>query len=122
MRPPTRDRREAGGQEAGDGEGEACEAQAVAALRMSGVQDRPLLDSRLGLLARGLRSLARPLLDLNPLVAIAAEFTQRVVRFTKSLRLGNGLHPDTDIGPMINLKQLEDVHSRVTEAVREDVP
>ena len=50
--------------------------------------------------------------------AIAVEFTQRVVRFTKSLRLGNGLDPGTDIGPMINLKQLEDVHSRLTEAVR----
>ena len=50
---------------------------------------------------------------------IADEFTKRVVKFTKSLRLGNGLDPDTDIGPMINLKQLEDVHSRVTDAVRD---
>ncbi len=48
---------------------------------------------------------------------IADEFTKRVVKFTKSLKLGNGLDPDTDLGPMINLKQLNDVHARVTEAV-----
>jgi betaine-aldehyde dehydrogenase len=50
---------------------------------------------------------------------IADEFTERVVKFTKSLKLGNGLDPNTDIGPMINLKQLEDVHQRVTEGVRD---
>jgi acyl-CoA reductase-like NAD-dependent aldehyde dehydrogenase len=50
---------------------------------------------------------------------IADEFTNRVVKFTKSLKLGNGLDPDTDIGPMINLKQLQDVHARVTDAVRD---
>ena len=51
--------------------------------------------------------------------SIAEEFTQRVVEFTKSLKLGNGMEPDTDIGPVINLRQLEDIHSRVEEAVRE---
>ena len=50
---------------------------------------------------------------------IADEFTDRVVKFTKSLRLGNGLDPDTDIGPLINRKQLEDVDSRVKDAVRD---
>jgi len=49
---------------------------------------------------------------------IADEFVDRVVKFTRSLKLGNGLEPDTDLGPMINLHQLEDVHSRVQEAVR----
>jgi betaine-aldehyde dehydrogenase len=51
--------------------------------------------------------------------SIADEFTQRVVDFTRSLTLGNGMNPDTDVGPVINLQQLEDIHSRVEEAVRE---
>lgn len=49
--------------------------------------------------------------------SIADDFTRRVVKFTRSLRIGNGLIPTTDIGPMIHLRQLEDVHSRVQEAV-----
>ena len=51
--------------------------------------------------------------------AIADEFTERVVAFTNSLKIGNGLDPETDIGPVINLRQLEDIHSRVQEAVQE---
>jgi acyl-CoA reductase-like NAD-dependent aldehyde dehydrogenase len=51
--------------------------------------------------------------------AIADEFTKRVVAFTSSLKIGNGLDPETDIGPVINLRQLEDIHSRVQEAVQE---
>ncbi len=50
---------------------------------------------------------------------IADEFTRRAVKFTRSLKLGNGLDPKTDIGPMIHLRQLEDVHARVQEAVTE---
>ena len=48
---------------------------------------------------------------------IADAFTRRVVNFTRKLKLGNGMKPDTDIGPMINLRQLEDVHGRVVDAV-----
>jgi acyl-CoA reductase-like NAD-dependent aldehyde dehydrogenase len=51
--------------------------------------------------------------------SIADEFTKRVVKFTQSLKIGNGLDPDTDIGPMINTQQLNDVHVRVTEAIRD---
>ena len=51
--------------------------------------------------------------------SIADDFTKRVVKFTESLKIGNGLDPDTDIGPMINMQQLNDVHVRVTEAVRD---
>lgn len=51
--------------------------------------------------------------------SIADDFTKRVVKFTQSLKLGNGLDPDTDIGPLINMQQLNDVHVRVTEAVRD---
>src|SRR6266436_10255775 len=50
---------------------------------------------------------------------IADGFTKRVVKFTKSLRLGDGLDPKTDIGPLINRKQLDDVHARVMDAVRD---
>jgi betaine-aldehyde dehydrogenase len=48
---------------------------------------------------------------------VADAFTRRVVKFTGSLVVGNGLDPRTDIGPMINLSQLEEVHARVTDAV-----
>ncbi len=47
---------------------------------------------------------------------IADEFIRRAVKFTKTLKLGNGMDPKTDIGPMINLRQLADVHSRVMDA------
>lgn len=50
---------------------------------------------------------------------IADEFTERVVAFTRSLKLGDGFDPKTDLGPLINLKQLEDVDARVQEAVRD---
>ena len=48
--------------------------------------------------------------------SIADDFTKRAVQFAKSLKLGDGLDPDTDLGPMINLRQLEDVHARVQRA------
>ena len=50
---------------------------------------------------------------------IADAFIQRVVQWTRSLKLGNGMDAETDIGPMINLKQLEDVHDRIQEAVHQ---
>ena len=50
---------------------------------------------------------------------IADAFTERVVQLTRSLRLGDGLDPRTDVGPLISLKQLDDVHGRVEEAVRD---
>lgn len=51
--------------------------------------------------------------------SVADEFTKRAVKFAKSLKLGNGLKPDTDLGPMINLRQLDDVHHRVRQAVND---
>jgi betaine-aldehyde dehydrogenase len=50
---------------------------------------------------------------------IADAFIDQVVQFTNSLKLGDGMKPDTDIGPVINRRQLEDIHSRVTEAVHD---
>jgi len=49
--------------------------------------------------------------------SIAEDFKRRVVDFTRSLKLGNGMEPDTDIGPIINLRQLQDIDTRVQEAV-----
>jgi acyl-CoA reductase-like NAD-dependent aldehyde dehydrogenase len=51
--------------------------------------------------------------------SVADEFTKRAVKHAKSLRLGNGLDRNIDLGPMINLRQLEDVHARVQRAVNE---
>lgn len=51
--------------------------------------------------------------------SVADEFTKLAVKHAKSLKLGNGLDPKTDIGPMINLRQLEEVDSRIRQAVRE---
>jgi acyl-CoA reductase-like NAD-dependent aldehyde dehydrogenase len=48
---------------------------------------------------------------------IAEEFTNRVVQFTRSLVLGSGLEPDTDLGPLINQRQLDSVQQRIDEAV-----
>src|SRR5262247_2791450 len=51
--------------------------------------------------------------------SIADEFTKRAVDFTRSLKIGNGMKPDTDIGPIINKRQLDDIHSRVQDAIGE---
>jgi acyl-CoA reductase-like NAD-dependent aldehyde dehydrogenase len=51
--------------------------------------------------------------------SIADEFTKRAVDFTRSLKIGDGLKPDTDIGPIINKRQLDDIHSRVQDAIGE---
>ena len=50
---------------------------------------------------------------------IADDFTARVVSLSKGLRLGDGLDPRTDLGPLISQRQIDDVHGRVEEAVRE---
>jgi aldehyde dehydrogenase (NAD+) len=42
---------------------------------------------------------------------IAAEFTERLVTRVKGLRLGDGLDPATDVGPVINQTQLKRIHS-----------
>jgi aldehyde dehydrogenase (NAD+) len=40
---------------------------------------------------------------------IAADFTQRLVDQTKGLRIGDGLNPEVQVGPLINEQQLETV-------------
>jgi acyl-CoA reductase-like NAD-dependent aldehyde dehydrogenase len=44
-------------------------------------------------------------------------FVDACVRKTKQLRVGNGLDPDTDVGPMIDERQLRIVESQVEDAV-----
>jgi len=39
------------------------------------------------------------------------EFTKELVARTRKLRVGNGLDPDVDMGPVINAEQLEKIHS-----------
>jgi acyl-CoA reductase-like NAD-dependent aldehyde dehydrogenase len=42
---------------------------------------------------------------------IKEEFEKRLVARTKTLKLGDGLHPDTDVGPVINEAQLNKVET-----------
>ena len=45
------------------------------------------------------------------------EFVDRFVAYTKSLRIGDPLGPDVDLGPMINAAQREKVEAKVEEAL-----
>jgi betaine-aldehyde dehydrogenase len=45
------------------------------------------------------------------------EFVDRFVAHTKTLRLGDPMGPDVDLGPMINAQQRAKVESKVSEAV-----
>ena len=51
--------------------------------------------------------------------AVASAFTDRFVERTRRLRLGPGLEPTTDVGPVINARQLERVH-QYTEVGRRE--
>jgi len=48
---------------------------------------------------------------------VSSEFVERVLELTKTLRVGNPLDPDVDIGPMENRVQLEVVEDHVREAL-----
>ena len=50
---------------------------------------------------------------------IAKEFVERFVEHTKSLRIGNGMDPDTDIGPMISEKARARVEDQVKRALQQ---
>ena len=49
--------------------------------------------------------------------SLYAEFVQACVEKTRKLRVGNGMNPETDVGPMIHRRQLELVESHVEDAV-----
>ncbi len=50
---------------------------------------------------------------------IAKEFTERLVEHVKSLRVGDPMKPDTDIGPMISTEALEEVEGQIARAVKD---
>jgi succinate-semialdehyde dehydrogenase/glutarate-semialdehyde dehydrogenase len=50
--------------------------------------------------------------------SIAEKFTALVAEKTRRLKIGNGLDPKTDVGPMTTLKQLQVVEAQVEEARR----
>ena len=50
---------------------------------------------------------------------IAREFVERFVEHTRQLRLGNGMDPDTDLGPLISERARSKVESHVSGAVAE---
>jgi betaine-aldehyde dehydrogenase len=47
---------------------------------------------------------------------IAKEFTERLVAFVQTLRLGPGIEPGTDIGPLVGQKYRDKVENQVEEA------
>jgi betaine-aldehyde dehydrogenase len=50
---------------------------------------------------------------------IAKEFVERFVEHTRSLRIGNGMDPETDIGPMISEKARARVEDQVKLALQQ---
>src|SRR3989337_2116226 len=48
-----------------------------------------------------------------------AELTERLVERARRLRLGDGLRPDTDVGPVVSESQLQRVHEYVEIGKRE---
>ncbi|MBI4297948.1 MAG: aldehyde dehydrogenase family protein [Chloroflexi bacterium] len=51
--------------------------------------------------------------------AVIWEVTERVVEATRKLRLGHGLEPETDVGPVVNAEQLEKVQRYVKIGIDE---
>lgn len=52
---------------------------------------------------------------------VSDEFAERLVPNVEALTIGDGLRPETDVGPMINAKQRERVETMVAEARGEGV-
>jgi acyl-CoA reductase-like NAD-dependent aldehyde dehydrogenase len=50
---------------------------------------------------------------------IAREFVDRFVAHTETLRVGNGMHPDTDLGPLISEKARARVEDQVARATKD---
>lgn len=48
--------------------------------------------------------------------SIASTFIERIVEYARGLRLGSGMDPETDVGPMIGAQYREKVESQVEEA------
>jgi acyl-CoA reductase-like NAD-dependent aldehyde dehydrogenase len=50
---------------------------------------------------------------------LAPALSARLAELAKQLRLGDGLHPDTDVGPVLDEQQMLRVQQQVDEAVRQ---
>jgi len=50
---------------------------------------------------------------------VLGELTEKLVKKTKKLKLGNGLDEDTDVGPVVNESQLKKIHSYVELGLKE---
>ncbi len=48
----------------------------------------------------------------------AKEFTELFLEHTKNLKIGDPMDEKTEVGPLVNLKQLEFLHSQVQDSVR----
>ncbi len=51
--------------------------------------------------------------------SIAGEFIERFVEHTRTLRVGNGMDPDTDMGPLISQTAIERVEAQVQRSLGE---
>ncbi|MHB0869598.1 MAG: aldehyde dehydrogenase family protein [Chloroflexota bacterium] len=51
--------------------------------------------------------------------AVEKELTDRLVERARGMRLGHGLNPQTDVGPVINARQLEKIHGYTQVGVQE---
>src|SRR6187551_425205 len=51
--------------------------------------------------------------------SVAKEFIERFVQKTEKLKIGDPLSDDTDVGPLVNAKSLNNMESLVTDSVRE---
>ncbi|QQG39461.1 MAG: NAD-dependent succinate-semialdehyde dehydrogenase [Candidatus Aenigmatarchaeota archaeon] len=49
---------------------------------------------------------------------VADEFTEKLVRYTENLNVGNPMDESTDVGPLANAEQLEKLDKQVKDAVR----
>jgi succinate-semialdehyde dehydrogenase/glutarate-semialdehyde dehydrogenase len=49
--------------------------------------------------------------------SLYAQFVQACAEKTKKLRVGSGMSPETDVGPMIHERQLEAVEAQVNDAI-----
>ncbi len=49
--------------------------------------------------------------------SIASEFTERIVAYARGLRLGPGIEPETDMGPIIGERYRAKIEAQVAEAV-----
>jgi acyl-CoA reductase-like NAD-dependent aldehyde dehydrogenase len=52
------------------------------------------------------------------LASVFDEFVERFAAFTKTLRIGDPLGPDVDLGPMVSATQREKLEKKVAEAVQ----